>query len=63
MRQLAPLPPSQSCDLVGGSVSTVGVGFKTLLLAMWELVFCQPLDQDVELLQPHISLGTAMILP
>ena len=31
---------------------TVGVGFKTLLLAAWKSIFYQPSDEDVELLAP-----------
>jgi hypothetical protein len=34
---------------------TVGVGFKTLILAAWELVFFQqPSDEDVELSIPPV---------
>ncbi len=28
---------------------TVGMGFETLLVVIWEPVFCLPLDQDVDL--------------
>ena len=34
---------------------TVGVGYKSLLLAAWMLVFCkQPSDEDVELSAPPV---------
>jgi hypothetical protein len=33
-----------------------GVGFETLLLAAWKLVFCLPLEQDVELSAPLAML-------
>jgi len=39
------------CGLVGGSVS-VGMGFKTLVLAAWKPVFCLPSVGDVELSAP-----------
>jgi hypothetical protein len=40
------------CSLVRIYV-TVGLGFKTLILAVWEPVFSyQPLDEDVELSAP-----------
>jgi hypothetical protein len=44
----------------------VGMGFKTLLLIMWEPVFSlQPSDEDVDsqLLLYHACLDAAMILP
>ena len=35
---------------------TMGVGFKTLVLATWKPVFCyQPSDEDVELSTPPAS--------
>ena len=41
-----------------GMCVTVGVGFKTLILAAWKLVFCLPLVEDVELsafpVPPHL---------
>ena len=45
---------AQGVALIGIGVAllsryvTVGVGFKTLILADWKPVFCLPLDEDVE---------------
>jgi hypothetical protein len=41
------------CGLAGVSVSLWGMGFETLLLAVWKSVFSfLPLEQDVELSAP-----------
>jgi hypothetical protein len=40
--------------LLWGKCVTVGVGFKTFILAPWKPVFCLPLDQDVELSAPPV---------
>ena len=36
---------------------TVGVGFKTLILAPWKPVFCLPSEQDVE----HLAFPTSCL--
>jgi hypothetical protein len=42
----------EKCGLVG-EVCQCGMGFETLLLVMWEIVFAfLPLKQDVEFLAP-----------